>query len=95
MKQSCIPSALPLPEQILACMSEHVNTEVVGLDEGGATLGAEVILGQFDADMSVEDVRLELAFRRERPVVAVVTNKRTQAFVDSLKKDREIIFFSR
>jgi hypothetical protein len=33
-----------------------VNPKIVGLDEGGAALGTEVILGHLEADMSVEDV---------------------------------------
>jgi hypothetical protein len=33
-----------------------VNPKIVGLDEGGAAFGAEVILGHLDADMSVENV---------------------------------------
>jgi hypothetical protein len=33
-----------------------MNPKIVWLDEGGAALGAEVILGHLDADMSVEDV---------------------------------------
>ncbi len=45
-------------------MSQHVNPKIVWLDEGGAALGAEVILGHLDADMSVEDVRVELTLKR-------------------------------
>jgi hypothetical protein len=33
-----------------------MNPEIMRLDEGGAAVGAEVILGHLDADMSVEDV---------------------------------------
>ncbi len=56
------------------CVSQHVNPEIVWLDEGGAALGAEVILGHLDTDMSVEDVRVELACKREsRSVITYLT----------------------
>jgi hypothetical protein len=55
-------------------VSQHVNPEIVWLDEGGAALGAEVILGHLDTDMSVEDVRVELACKREsRSVISYLT----------------------
>jgi hypothetical protein len=63
-----------------------VDAEVVGLDEGGPAFRAEMVLGQLDSDVSVENVGLQLALRRERTVAAIVANKRSQPFVDSLKK---------
>lgn len=66
----------------------------MGFDEGSATFGAEVIFGQPDSDMTVKDVRLELTFCRERPVVAVTTDERSYTFVESLKQGINYDFIS-
>ena len=41
-----------------SCVPEHVNAEIMRLDKGGSTLGAKMILRQFNSDMSMQNVRI-------------------------------------
>ena len=66
-------------------MPEHVNTEIMRLDKGCSTFGAKKILRQFNSDMSMQDVRIQLTFCRERTVATFGTAKGSNALVNPLQ----------